>query len=395
MKSNYKKKTKIQAFIAAILIFLFLDPYFMWNLHNHTPLYAILGIPILLLFYSNSDIRSKGRQGIFVLFSIVLIFSALNNDLNVLGFIALLCVLFVPFAREDFARVSFDYFITIYAIVIGVSSVVWILSFLDVIGPSGIISPLNELKDHKYYVYPLVVRPDMIVPIERFCGPFDEPGVSGTISAIILIIGKFKLKDLRLLVIFLAGILTLSLFYVVICSVYYFIYTFAVSKNKVAGVMLLLLLAIVVITTLSNELLYDRLWSRFLWDADSGSFAGDNRYTEGAKILMNKYMGTLGFLFGIGKTDELLRASEGEFSLLFTILQYGLLFVLAYILVFALYGWKYRNNMIAYLLFLLVFMGSIYQRPDLFQPEYLFLYSMMAMSCGDLNEKKYIKIETK
>ena len=127
----------------------------------------------------------------------------------------------------------------------------------------------------------------------------------------------------------------------------------------------------------------------------TGSFAGDDRSGDAVKQLYNNVKGTPAFFFGTGKTTNFLKISEGEASLLMAIVQYGLLFVLLYIFVFAIYGWRYKSNLITYFLFLFVFLGCIYQRPFLFQPEYLFFYSLMAMSCGDLMEEKHIKEKKK
>lgn len=382
-----ESRKNISALIAAILIFLFVCPYFMWNLHNTTPLYSLLSIILLLVFSMNSDVKTKKRGELFVFFSFLLILSTLYNDLNLFGMIATLCCLFVPFAKKDFAKQSFDYFLTIYSVIIGMSSVIWILHLIGIVQPMDIINPLNQLKDYNYYVYPLLVSPIRYLDFERFCGPFDEPGVIGTISALILTIGKFNLKDKRLLIVFITGFFTMSFFYYVIVAFYYSIYNFTVSKNKKLGVFILLLLASLVFISLSNELLNERLWSRFLWDDERESFVGNNRFSDSTRRLLNSISETT-FLFGMGKTTEFLNATKGLASLFNVVALYGLLFVSFYIYIFAKYGWIYKKNIVTYFLFLFVFIACIYQRPFLFQPEYLFLFSLMAMSCGDLLENK-------
>ena len=375
---------KLSAFIVAVIIFLFLDPYFMWSYYSTTPLYTVLGFCLLLLFIPNVDIKTKGRGSLFILFALLLLLSILYERLNVLGALGTLCLLFLPFAKERFAKTTYDYFLTIYSIVIGISGIIWILSIVGVVQSTGVIPPLNELKSHNYIVYPLLVRPNSIVLLERFCGPFDEPGVIGTISALVLTIGKFNLKDKRYLTVFITSILTMSFFYYVIVAVYYSIYTLTISKNKKIGIFVIILVSLLVILSLNDDLLKEVLWSRFVWDEDSGSFAGDNRYTDNTKYLLESVLGTSTFFFGMGKTNDFIKATAGDASLLNTIVLYGLLFVILYMYLFAAYGWRYKKKKITYLLYLFVFVACIYQRPFFFQTEFLFLFSIMAMSCGDL-----------
>lgn len=378
----------IYSIIAAILIFLFIKPYFLWNLHNTTSLFFFLGVFLFLVFFPNVDIKSKKREGLFILFAILLLLYSFYNNLNVFGFICNLCYIIIPFSKKQFAINTYNYFLTIYSIIIGVSSIVWILSLIGVVHPIGVISPLNELKGFNYSVYPMLVQANVLVDLHRFSGPFDEPGVIGTISTLVLTIGKFNVRDKRLMIVFITGFLTMSFFYTFSVLVYYIVYIFTISKDKKLGFFLLFILSLLVEASLNNELLYDRLWSRFIWDTDSGSFAGDNRLTDNSRILLEKIAGTSAFYFGIGKTDAFIKATEGEFSLFNTIIQYGVIYVLFYIYFFAAYGWKYKINFIVYSLFFFVLLACLYQRPALFQPEYLFLFSLMAMSCGNLLENE-------
>lgn len=383
-----RKKIKFVPLFAAVLLYLFLDPYFMWRLNNTTPLYAFLGVFLLLVFFPNADIKTKGRGGLFTLFSILIVLGTLYEGKNVFGIIGTLCLLFVPFAKADFAKQSFSYFLSIYSVIIAISGVMWILSLTGTIHPIGNIPPLNELKSYNYNVYPFLVRPDTFYLLERFCGPFDEPGVVGTISALLLTVGKFNLKDKRLLIVFITGILSMSFFYYAIIAVYYTVYTFTISKDKIFGFILLAVLLSLVIVSLSNETFNEALWSRFMWDESSGTLAGDNRYTDNSRRLLANAISSGTIFFGVGRSAEFLKATKGDASLIDTVVLYGLIFVTAYYYVFAAYGWKYKKNIINYFLFLFVFTACLYQRPFLFQAEYLFLFSMMAMGCGDLLEEK-------
>ena len=81
---------------------------------------------------------------------------------------------------------------------------VWLLLFFGIPVPGKIIAPLNAVKTYNYIAYPFLVIPnylgaglDVYFQSLRFCGPFDEPGVVGTIAGLMLYIDNFNLKDKR------------------------------------------------------------------------------------------------------------------------------------------------------------------------------------------------------
>ena len=92
-------------------------------------------------------------------------------------------------------------------------------------------------------------------------------------------------------------------------------------------------------------------------------------------------MGSSEFYFGSNNYEVYAEMVSGSSSFISIIVRYGLVFSLLYVYLFASYGWKYKRNIITYTLFLFVFLGTIYQRPFIFDPSYLFLFSMMAISC--------------
>ena len=70
----------------------------------------------------------------------------------------------------------------------------------------------------------------------RLCGICNEPGLFGTISALVLCANGLNLKDKKNIIIFIAGILSFSVAFFIIIFAYYFIK----NINKVQNIFILL-----------------------------------------------------------------------------------------------------------------------------------------------------------
>lgn len=377
--------------LAAILIYLFCNPYFIWGAW-HTGSVKILFTGILsALFLFNLDVKEKGRGFLFILLLFLLAFTSYMRGNNFVGLMASVMTCVLPFSKEKFAKTTLDYFVTIFSVIIGISAVMYILALLKVAPVIGTMDPLNGLKNYNYTLYPLLaVGNDHRSTYIRFCGPFDEPGVVGTISALILTIYKFNLKDKRLLTIFMTGFLSLSFFYYAVVAVYYLVYNIFVAKNNKNSFIVIAISALFVVITFNNSLMYDTIWSRFAWDSSSGTFSGDNRMGENGRDFFMSIIGTKEFYFGSTNYDAFAEMVEGSASFISVIVRYGAVFSVLFIYLFASYGWRYKDSNISYLLFLFVFIGCIYQRPFIFDPSYMYLFSMMAIMCG----VEYNQVET-
>ena len=388
------RKLQFTAILASLFVLFFCKPYFVWNIYLNSYIRLIILGLMSILFGLNCDIKTKQRFFLFVAFFALLSVMPLTQGANIVGFAASVIVCTIPFLRKEFAISIYKSFLTIYSILVGLSAIVWILTFFDVVPILGDIQPVDISKDYNYTVYPLLVRANEITEYFRFCGPFDEAGVIGTLGALILTVGKYNLRDWRLLIVFITGLFSFSFFFYGISFFYFIVYAIFVSKNKKNVLLIFAILAVAIVFSMSNETMNDLIWQRLEWDADEGTFAGDNRLNTASKNYYESMVGTSAFYFGLSQSeyDYLTEIVGGSYSIFLTILRYGLFFVIGYILIFVYYGWQYKTNIILYLLFLAVFFGTLYQRPSLFSPEYLFLFSLMAVTSGNnLLEKNEIK----
>lgn len=366
-----------QPLIAAILIIYLIRPYFTWSGFLSTT-YAIYFATVLLgfLFLSNIDL-SKGKLLIFAFMAITLGY-AVGNGYNLLFTVTFIPLVFIPFAKLEFYKETYRQFLNVLAILLGISLFIWILVQIRVLGPLGTISPLNKAKQYDYYVYPLLVAAGDTF---RFCGLFDEPGVVGTLMGIILCIQKFDFNDRKNLLFLACGIASLSMFFYGLVFVYY-LYYYAFYKRQIKKLSLFLIISVAIFVAITQiPALYEVLGSRFEWNADSNTFMGNNR----SGTLMTEYfdsiIGTDVFWYGLDPNmrEDFSEQFGGEASYMTSIIYNGVILFGSYVAFFIFFGWKNRQNINSFLLFALVFIATIYQRPFLYHTEYIFLWSSMAL----------------
>ena len=376
-------KIHYPALIAAVIIYLFCYPYFAWGMCKSGYPLVFLKIILFFLFLANLDLKGLGRRFLLLILFGLFVVMQLSIGGNIFGVLSSVILCTIPFGNEFFSRKTFDYYLDIYSFIICISGIVWLFSLVGAVPSMGTIAPLNELKAYNYLLYPFLVKYNSFNEISRFSGPFDEPGVVGTLSILILTIGKFNLKDKRNLIVFITGFLSLSFFYYFYIILYYIFYFIKDDRHKKKGFIFLGILVLFVILTLNNEIMYTHLWQRFEWDSDSGSLQGDNRIGVVGKDIFDSILSSREFYFGAKDYAYLEELLEYRASLLLSILQYGFICVSIYIGIFLYYGWRYRASISNYVFVSLVLLGTLFQRPFFYNPEFLFLFSLLAKSSGD------------
>jgi len=385
-----KNKFQYLPFLAAALLFLYIDPYFMWKIHNGTHLYEIFNLFLLFIFVKYIDIRN--RVGLFILFILILLYVPFSQGKNHNVYILTMSLCAIPFINKNKAIITYDYFLTIYSVIISISGIVWLLSLVGLIPSMGMIEPLNKLKSYNYIEYPFLVVTNSSA-YYRFNGPFDEPGVVGTMNILILTISKYNLRDKRLWPILITGFFSFSFFFYAMILVYY-LFVPLVKKNSKKSFLITFVIIALIILTYNNAFFHDMIWSRFEWDDSNGKLAGDNRVTDAAWLLFYSTFMTKEFFWGVNNYSLYEADFYSYASIVLPLLKYGVVFVGSYILFFVWYGYTNKKRLIDYVLFLLVFVGTIYQRPFLTEPEFIFCFSLMAANIIS-NEDSNVNIQTR
>jgi hypothetical protein len=342
---------KIEAWGAAFFLFLLSNPYFTWNNYINN----ITFILYVIILVKNINIKYKS---IAYVLCVLYLFMAIRHGGSFFGmiYIVFTCSLFL--VDKEFLVNFFNIYIKIFSLTLIPSLVLYFLiTFGGITFSYKLIEPLNEFKQIMYEQYSFLVRPSNKtgLSISRFFGLYDEPGVVGTISTIILFVKKFNLKEKIHIPILIAGIFSFSFFFYIMAIVYIIIYT--KIKYKVA---IILLFLIILPTLLLNKDLYFLLFRRF--EINGGSMIGDNRTTQSFDNWYSGFIHSIDFFWGLGGGSHFKYNLSGA-SYKDIIVQFGILFFIQYIGTFlyaAYINLKFHKN---FILFSLIFLGCIYQRP--------------------------------
>ena len=367
--------------IPAFCIFSIIPAYYVW----YSVLSNILLVVLSLFFVVNIAKKGIANSKILagVLFTLTFLYYAIASSYNFYGFIAVICLLPIILAKKTYVVNVYNAFIRVYAGIMLISMISFsLVAYLGIDLPHYSIPPLNEGKAYDYYVYPFFVTGDTLLTI-RFFGLFDEPGVVGTISGIILITENFNLKKWYNIVILVTGLLSLSLFFIILCAIY--ILATAPIKYKVFSI---LLVGIVVVLFSQSEILDQYIFSRLLFE--DNKFVGDTRSHGDFDSFYAKFRQSSAYLTGLGAGTGAAR-NEGGSSYKQLIVDYGLIFFLVNIFCYYLFSRKTLTSFKMIFVFFLSLLGSMYQRPFVTIPIYVFL--MIASVYVISDNYKNIKIK--
>lgn len=368
--------------LTAFLLFVMTAPFFLWSFTSNRLFSFILQVAIIVIAISYRKIMSGKESRLYlfyILTTLLYFFLRLVHGMNINGLLFSTPLLFlglVCFFPDDFCYKVYSKFFTIYAIVLLISLASWLLLRFGLSPSLGIVN--HPSQERSYYSYPFLLVEMSFTNAVRFNGPYDEPGVVGTLSALILCINKFRLKDWRNIVILIAGLLSLSLFFYVLCGVYLLLYSLVIQKKPVVTAIVLGLFVAFFVATQSNDIMYQYMWRRMELNEDRTGIEGDNRMDDYTTAYYNSKKGTHEYFFGVDDRNALEDALEGSSSYKVVILYHGVLFFVLYCSFFILMAYHYRKDWLSFAMFVLVFLLTIYQRTNLYSVVFMYMYAMLA-----------------
>ncbi len=308
--------------------------------------------------------------------------------LNIFGIITRIAPITFLFIREDKFLEYFNWFKKIFVLTTLLSLISYsIIVFFNIQLKHNYIAPLNTLKNFDYVQYPFLVSSGLLGINQlnvRFSGMFDEPGVIGSIVTILLFADNYNLKSKQNIILFIAGILSFS-FYFIISSLVYFLY---ISNIKIRLIVIILFL-FSYLTTKDNPIVTILVWDRFIYE--DGQLKGDNRAHEDLQSTYEVFINSNDVLFGKGANYAKANNLMGSSSYKSLILNYGAVFFISICLSFGLLAFftiKKYKYVIGYLF---LFGGMIYQRPGLiYDPTLFFLLIAIMYSFKQESKKKLI-----
>ena len=343
------------SYISAFCLFSIVPAFYTWG-SIFIPLFVFL---LSFMLIMNLQVIGKGNSTVafFIVFFLLHLYMVLRTDSNINGIIVTLSISLYFLVKKSFVVDVFDKFVKVYAIFIAISLTVYLFVLLGFNLPYTIIPPLNTLKTEVYRLYPFLVTTLMpngsVFP--RFYGLFDEPGVVGTISSIILYAEGFNLRKKQNIIVLLSGLLSLSFFFYVICIVY-----MSINVKWKLRIFLFAFVLSMFFVFQNNEFAQERLIARFV--VEDGELLGDNRTQKAFDDYFDSFRFTTDYYIGKGAGFGSY-LNEGGCSYKQVIVDHGVIFFIIYILSFLLLVRMSIKKKKQFLLFLLLFIGVMYQRP--------------------------------
>lgn len=363
------RRGKIKECISAIiafLLFLSIPPYFIWNLSGLLILVAPVVIIFLSLIYCGSF--SKRNIGFALALAVLYLLFALRDGNNIFGIIARVLLVFIFAFNSRLIQATYKYFYNIYSFFLIPSIIAYIfVIFLGVDLPYNILEPENAIKDHLFRQYPcLIVSDDISVRTFRFHSYFDEPGVVGTISGILLLINGLNYKQWQTWVLILSGIFSLSF-------AFYLLFIFNIlffQSTRVKVIFGGIIIALLIIFA-NNEIVQTLLLNRFM--IENGQVAGINRTTSSMDFFMANFWNSDKLYLGYGNGYSQNFVNVGGASYKDLLINYGIIGLGSLSFLSILYGIKYLGFTKRLFVFALIWGCIIYQRPFIFNLIYFYL----------------------
>lgn len=375
---DYLKRIVLPTLTGAFII-LYAQPYFVWSLNNTIYRY-IFTLCLLTMFWGHIKVLKNTELMLFFYFLLTLFLLAVLTGSNIFGALPIILLGAIPFASSLFLKRSYLVFYNLYAILISISLIVMLIVTSGVSVPNNIIPPLNTLKFYNYLAYPFWVvpmnmEPPLVFGVGRFCGIFDEPGVIGTLSVLILFIEKYNLKKWQNIAVLLSALISFSLFFYIMSMLYLIYYVSVKNSKKFYRIIVFFMTIFLLVLSFENSAVSNYIWGRLKYDTERSTIVGDNRADTDLVEFIREIRGTKLYFFGLGLYDkELLRSFDGSAGYRNAILRYGVFGITLYVLFFIIYAnSKIGHNHLYYLFLLLLFL-TLFQRPAFLHVHYIFLF---------------------
>ncbi len=307
--------------------------------------------------------------GLFFSFSIVSFwFFELLHSYGKLTFLSsTVYLVFIPFLflKKNIQGQVYDLFNKIFFWIASFGIIAFIVYILNIIPPPSIVDYYEEdMISSNYANYYLSYLFVTDYGLTRLCGLFNEPGFFGTLAILLLASNRMKMNKYTI-VILIASLFTFSLAFLALLLIFFVVKAVIYKKFKFLFILLFIGLGIVFLSTIEfGESNLDFLFRRLL--PEDGGLFSDNRATydleKAWKVFIND---TDKLLFGYGPYLDI-RGSSYKVLMM----RHGLLGVLVIFIPFLFASFKLAGKNRDCWIFIIVFLASIYQRPQIFNLAY-------------------------
>lgn len=347
------RKYTINKILLFLIIVFSLPIYIFWGQEFIQKL--IIGSCSLLYIGLNNIGLKKKHLAVFIITTLYIFYSSFPGVEGKSSFINFAyCSLFFFFLSDIQKNQMFDILRKTFAIILLLGIVSYALVVLNLISPMYTIT--NNIRDSTYNIYPFFALEELSFGhnlynygMFRFNSFFDEPGYVGTMCAL-FILCDFNFKTYNKIFI-IAGFLSFSMAFWAL-----FIMTLVINiKFNMKYIYIVLIVSI--LTAIFYGVLYDVVFYRF--EIQDGRIVGDNRVEYKFKVAYDNFLNSDKYMFGMGNIAH--QNYPGSSTYKGLIYNFGFFGFVLYLLIFILMAVKKINYKT--LLFFIVFMSNIYQRP--------------------------------
>ena len=389
------------ALLFGALIFLNLRPYFIWE-NNIILLIAVFLAVFFTLAHLALFARVSKKSGLLIL---LFLLSFFLNQITSQGpiiwisvsVVAILCFLSMD---EEVHYKTLKVFINIYALVSLPSILMFFFLAAGIDLEWEYLEPFSKAKQIKgvfYREYPgMVILSTQIYSfgtgeLFRLSSVFAEPGVVGTVSALLLAATRFDLKSWQGILLLVSGILSFSLAFFALSILY-------LAFSRISLLAVLASAAMLALVLVPDDLRQNRIVEYYVIERLQNIFVDtatiDNRLNSCFEAQFAQYINTSDAILGNGHKASL-RTKCNVSSYKTVIYDYGiigfLLFTAIYILMFLLQT-KGTAGQFKFIPILIVSAASLYQRPAF---DYFWFFAIFLGSCtfivssnSDLHKKR-------
>ena len=378
------KQNRINQLIELLIgidAFFTMSPYLLWETYSGYRIFDTLKLlvevaALLLVLLSNQGIIRASRRNIWLAgsFLVVAVYYTLNaypGTLSIgVGVISKYIVILLFLIRDSESKQRiFQIFLKIFALSVIPGIICCIALFIGINLPATFLQSIQEIKNtgnvHYRHIFGCVFR-EFTYYVPRFrqlCGMFDEPGMVGTVSALLLCGAGFDFKKNKFLyVILIAGILSMSFAFFLMLIIYYALSLAFTNRIKKRHVIIALGVAGILFAFRDNELLQKYLFNKISVD----KLLDNNRTSDEFDLMFSEYLKegflTGKILLGYGNNNPIYHTVDvASYKVL--IYNFGIVGFVLIVGWFAGWAVQFSKRIKPALILSCVFLLSIYQRP--------------------------------
>ena len=346
-----------------------LQPWFFWHIKAGI-FYAI----VFLSFYyykSNAVFCVKRKYLILIVLLLIAAISHTNSSFfSIISHIFLILSAISIFSCTDLERASFfDILYKCFAILLTISLGFHILLLLGIKLPSlGIIQYGNmDIYLYNNYIFTLYGSYGV-----RFHSIFCEPGHVGMIISFLLYFLKYDMRNKYVVLLIINLLFTLSLAgYLLLLFGWLINYITDFSAKKmlliiIVGFSLYYSYVLLVDILSSDNIIYEYVLKRLVYDEDAGTIKGDNRVSQYLTDYIENNLSLYEYLLGLShdKFDKLIAMYGGGSGYKMYLIEFGMLSIVFvfFFYFYMLYLFKENRHFMigAFLLFVIAFIQRSY-----------------------------------